>query len=351
MMSRKTGASYYHRTWDYLEDNSRESVKDLTEYQIIYPSKQERTKEVYSWEKESAVAQIPQALIWGKHGAVIAPNGKLIWDLSYEWFNKPEEHPFFYRDSNQKPQYVDAALAMLTHPISHNYFHWLFEVLPRLDLIRQSRCQVDQYVVTKVQQPYQQESLSLLAIDQKDMVYTEPELYWQVRKVIAPTFLTGPSHWACQYLRHAFLPLLDLKSSRKNRIFIRRNNYRKIINEEEVYGLLKKKGFQAVLLEKLSFLDQVRLFAEAEAVVGTHGAGLSNLVFCSKGCKVVELFPASYVWKHFEYISVCLDLDYKGLIGPAQECDRQYKSWGLNNFDHLTVPVKELEAMLVELKL
>ncbi|WP_272506981.1 glycosyltransferase 61 family protein [Salinibacter sp.] len=33
-------------------------------------------------------------------------------------------------------------------------------------------------------------------------------------------------------------------------------------------------------MEDLSFPDQVELFAESEIVVGAHGAGLANLLFC-----------------------------------------------------------------------
>ena len=40
---------------------------------------------------------------------------------------------------------------------------------------------------------------------------------------------------------------------------------------------------------------QVRAFAEAECVVGPHGAGLTNLAFAPPGAAVVELFAGDYV--------------------------------------------------------
>ena len=48
-------------------------------------------------------------------------------------------------------------------------------------------------------------------------------------------------------------------------------------------------GFQSLTLSKLSFIEQVKIFNSAETVVGLHGAGFANLVFCKPGTKVLEL--------------------------------------------------------------
>jgi Glycosyltransferase 61 len=48
-------------------------------------------------------------------------------------------------------------------------------------------------------------------------------------------------------------------------------------------------GFAKVYLEELDFLSQVRLFTQAEAVLGPHGGGLTNMLFARQGSKLIEL--------------------------------------------------------------
>ena len=67
--------------------------------------------------------------------------------------------------------------------------------------------------------------------------------------------------------------------------------FRRVLNEHEILPVLEEYGFTLVKLETLSFQEQITLFRDAEAVVVPHGSGLANLVFCSKGTRVIELLP------------------------------------------------------------
>lgn len=61
--------------------------------------------------------------------------------------------------------------------------------------------------------------------------------------------------------------------------------------EATQYLKKKKKNFKIVELENLPFIEQVRLFYQSKVVIGIHGGGLSNIIFCQKGIKVLELGP------------------------------------------------------------
>ena len=82
-----------------------------------------------------------------------------------------------------------------------------------------------------------------------------------------------------------------------------------VTNESEIIDLLKTYGIVSVELEEMPFAEQVNIFYHAEVVVGPHGGGLANLVFCSKGTKVIELFPATTIDAFFT-LSRALELDY-----------------------------------------
>jgi capsular polysaccharide biosynthesis protein len=60
------------------------------------------------------------------------------------------------------------------------------------------------------------------------------------------------------------------------------------VNESEVTDLLGERGFETVVCSRLGLADQLRAFAEAEVVLGPHGAGLANLC-ASTTATVIEL--------------------------------------------------------------
>ena len=78
---------------------------------------------------------------------------------------------------------------------------------------------------------------------------------------------------------------------RRTRIYLRRAASRSVANAHVVESILTKNGFTPVLLEELSANEQIDLFRGAEMVVGAHGAGLANLLFCPPGTMVLELSP------------------------------------------------------------
>src|ERR1017187_7050040 len=45
---------------------------------------------------------------------------------------------------------------------------------------------------------------------------------------------------------------------------------------------------ETTYLEGMSSVDQILLLQSAESIIGAHGAGLSNLLFCEPGTKVIE---------------------------------------------------------------
>jgi capsular polysaccharide biosynthesis protein len=102
------------------------------------------------------------------------------------------------------------------------------------------------------------------------------------------------STWVCDFLRESFIP--EDAADPHRLIYISRKDalYRKIENEEYVENYLKEKGFEILQMAKLPFSEQVRACAEAKIVIGPHGAGLTNIIFC-KNAKILELFSPSYL--------------------------------------------------------
>tara|TARA_B100000519_G_scaffold185297_1_gene180320 strand:- start:11 stop:1093 length:1083 start_codon:yes stop_codon:yes gene_type:complete len=87
----------------------------------------------------------------------------------------------------------------------------------------------------------------------------------------------------------------DTKTRRK--IIITRKNAqnRNIQNHEQMIMALK--GWETIDLDKLSIKDQVQTFAESTHIVSPHGAGLTNLLWCEPGTKIIELTHEAFFGK------------------------------------------------------
>ncbi len=96
------------------------------------------------------------------------------------------------------------------------------------------------------------------------------------------------------------------------KIFIGRRNLPRgnLEYEFELFSFLKDFGFNEVNPDELSFINQAREFASASAIVSLHGGALSNLVFCSPGTRVIEVFNHEYRTYPFGRISRELGLIY-----------------------------------------
>ena len=49
--------------------------------------------------------------------------------------------------------------------------------------------------------------------------------------------------------------------------------------------------FKNIILEDLSFSDQITYFNNAKFIIAQHGAGLFNLVFCKENTSILEIEP------------------------------------------------------------
>jgi Glycosyltransferase 61 len=81
------------------------------------------------------------------------------------------------------------------------------------------------------------------------------------------------------------------------RIFVSRRSvtrasegtYRALLNEDALVEALAARGYEIVEPELLPFADQIRLFAEADLVVGLGGAALFNTIFSPPATRVVSI--------------------------------------------------------------
>lgn len=197
--------------------------------------------------------------------------------------------------------------SMLTGAGKNNYFHWLFDVLPRLKILEESKFKTKNifFLVPSLKFKYQVETLNILNISIKKCYSNEKFKHIFSKELISSDhpYLTKNNAtksinnipiWIIKWLRKKFLKKLSNRKFLFDKIYISRSNssnknLRFILNENEIINFLKKEGFKILTLSNFKFIDQVKIFQSAKIIIGLHGAGLSNIIFCNPGTKLLEI--------------------------------------------------------------
>jgi capsular polysaccharide biosynthesis protein len=196
-----------------------------------------------------------------------------------------------------------------------NYYHWFTDAVPRLAMIE--RLPPDTCVLTPVNlRPFQIQTLLWLGLEERFREAEERHLTLENYFLSPPTAMTGCTNpYAVRFLRDRFLPRADATFRGPEKIYLmRRGKTRGVINEAELVAFLRNRGWTTIDPESLPLAQQIQLFAGARAICGVHGAGLTNIVWCDRGCTVIELIADNYLNGCFESISSCLDLQHHYLI-------------------------------------
>ncbi len=287
------------------------------------------------------VAQIPYGRVCGNLGDVITPDGKFLWDVT-TWTpdvpRGPQAHWLMTQDRLPPVTHLKGRVANLSGDWPENYHHWLVEILPRIELLRLAGIElnsIDTFLFNLLTLPYQPPALASLGIPMEKIVFATPATHYRCDHLIAPSFARGAGcgiGWIYQFLRRQFLEPLGKVGEANLRLYISRSAaaMRNVQNESEIIELLRQYGFQPVCLEALDFFEQVRLFARAEAVIGPHGAGLTNLAFSPPHTKVIEFTMPDRV--HYWGLSQECALDYYYINGfPELPSDFTDGQWGFND--------------------
>jgi hypothetical protein len=211
---------------------------------------------------------------------------------------------------------------VVCHPA--NYYHFLLEVLPNL-LFAIEKFPEIKIVVPEQCPGYVMDGLKTMAGPDAQFRLIPCSGPVRVQTLVMPQYHSAPEFTHPQVVellksgikaRVLGKEKADAPCTAGPRIYVsrRRSRRRRLTGEELLEERLRERGFSVLHCEELSFAEQIRIFHQAETVVATHGAGLSNLVWSQAPCKVIEIFPRNYILDCFAWLSFTLGLDYRYVI-------------------------------------
>lgn len=238
-------------------------------------------------------------------------------------------NPRYYRqllttpDRFPKPTRVAGRVLVLNKGAAHNYYHWLAEVLPRLELARRAGWADADFYIVDCYKPFQRQTLERLGIPRERVIEPHNGLLIEADELIVPSLATAVARArTAEMMRQVFGVPSPPKLGGTRRIFVSRKNARtrRIANESQLEEMLTPLGFEFHCLEQHSLAKQIQLFGEAAMIVGGHGAGLTNMMYSQAGTQIIEIAPSNYVRKCYAILSE--ELGHRYLRVEAQRSRR-----------------------------
>lgn len=262
------------------------------------------------------------------------------------------KYPMFAKKTLPPVKKIGGSVAALSAPSGRGYYHWMFDVLPRIQLLRAGGYDldaVDKFFINSYISKFHVETLNRIGIPRNKIIESHINPHIQADKLIVPSLVGNTGSipgYACDFLRNEFLNNNAGNVQPSRRLYINRGQvaHRRVINEPEIVELLKLSGFESIALETMSLTEQIALMASAAVVIAPHGAGLTNIVFCAPGAKVIEfLHPASV---NVMYWTICNQMGYQYYYLLAEgEIPPEFVNPYLNG-NNLNINIEKLKQLL-----
>lgn len=237
-----------------------------------------------------------------------------------------------YHSPLRVPQFFDGKVAFLGSLWGETFYHWMVDVMGRLAILMQAGFSIkdfDCFVFDYQQRPYQKEILECLDIPEDKIISSTPHISLQAKVLMAPTWPGGIRSETVKLLKKLLLHNYQHPNSSASyrtpfrKIFVSRGKaqYRRLLNEDQIWPKIEVMGFEKIFLEDLSLREQAMLFAESKFIIAPHGGGLSNLMFCHPGISVLEIFSPDYVNPCYWHMASVVGLQYFYLVGESKSDD------------------------------
>lgn len=253
-------------------------------------------------------------------------------------FELPETEPHLTLDS--------AAHLLCGYVGNRNYAHWWVDVVPALLIPPfHGAFAGAQLLWPKIRHSWQTQTLALLPEAKERSVFVGEYTTVACRELRFVPQITA-SDMTPHPFRSAILNAVKERAGHRGeggrRIYVSRRDAhsRRLLNEGDVIALLERNGFEAVTLTGMNVREQIKLFASASHVIGPHGAGLGNVLFCPPGSVLCEFQMRSNVQWSIRRLAAVSHMQYGCIMGTAKDDSAAVylRDW--------TVDLGQLEAAL-----
>lgn len=318
---------------------------------------------------QAFVAELRQVVVLGSYALPVTCDGKIVsdaihWDPHSDLFTNREmvravratgvELPFQFLEALGLPcsfrtlPTLECACVVRGRQ-GMNYYSWILKNLARLRGVRKYEQETGD-TVTLIVPPnlpeYAQETLRVLGYESQCFIWHGGPV--QVDKLVVPSH-PEPTPETIQWIQSVgreLAPHAQQENKDTNRwIYISRQKAgrRRLKNYSEIVPVFERYDVTPIRCEELTLEEQVRVFRDADGVIGIHGAGLTNVVW-GEDLAVIEIFnnAGKTVYRN---LSDVMGYKYDYVFAePVQNVDAEINHDVVLNPDEIATAIESLQS-------
>ncbi len=289
-------------------------------------------------------SRLSNVRVIGHKNAIVTGDGRLIAETLYQTSREAIAKSL---QSSSISRSGDVTGFLIGNSAYWNYYHWLLQCLPSLMLLGPAVTETPALVAPPLS-PWQRRSLELAGVAGLKVEEVEKGEVREYEALIYPSILCDRGSYGGipAFFERIRRRVLDDRPGALLLYVSRRDTKkRKLNNEAELERALESIGFLPIVPSEVSLDEQVRLFSMARLVVGPHGAGMTNIVFCHPGTLVYELHPNIHLNGCFFQASQLFRLAYHADAFAAEAGARRVDTrWSVD----IPTVISRVEAILRE---
>ena len=261
-------------------------------------------------------------------------------------FERSGDDSFSLEEREADIEVDDAAHLLCGFVGNRNYAHWWVDVVPAFLIPPFHEAFTGaQLLLPKLRQPWQADTLRLLDEARGRSIFVGEHSRVRCERLRCVPQITQSDltpHPFRAVILEAIKRRAGYRGERARRVYVTRRDARarRLLNEEDVVALVERHGFDAVTLTGMPLAEQIKLFASASHVIGSHGAGLGNIIFCQSGTALCEFQMKSNVQWSIRRLAAVTNMRYGCLMGLEidETLALPLRDWSIN--------LDELESVL-----
>jgi len=205
---------------------------------------------------------------------------------------------------------------------TNGYYHWLIEDLP-VFLHSLAKAPGAKVLCSHLPAPYVKEVLASIA---NEVVFISRPTAVELLVLTAKTGGLGspvagltPHPADIATLRQHFASALSTEPPSEKLYASRIGQSRSPSNEAALEARVREHGYRSFSGAGLTLRQQAAIFSRATRIVGVHGAGLANVIWCQRGVSLLELFAGSYLPSCYSALTSIRGGSYNRLIYCADD--------------------------------
>ena len=241
--------------------------------------------------------------------------------------NVDSTHKINHKVENTSKTYNDPVFYFIYN--TDNYYHFIYDTLPylisykKLKSVTKNLKLLMHYSHGDKFYKFVTEFLEILKIDESDVVILNKDtMYSYVYISSTYTYGSDPKQQPRTEIYDLYKEIvenvkeLNIKKQFPKKFYISRRSWihndfsnigtnyttrRKCENENELVDLLKSQGYEEIFTEKLSTVDKILLFNNAESIVSAIGGGIVNVLFSKPLCKLITLVSPTFLDVNYRF--------------------------------------------------